>query len=1457
MACAAMSFVASSARAAAPLTPSPVAPVDVEADRNPTFTWADVADAADYHLWVDDSTGHRFDGWLSAGAVCTSGTCSATPDVVLFPGSAQWWILATNTDGGSPWSAGATFTVAGLPLPSLPVLIGPSDGAERTPTYSWNAAANATDYRLWVDDVTGHKLDGWYTADEVGCASGGTCSVTPSIVLLPGPVNVWLMAANATGSTAWTPARSFIVAGLMIPGAPVLTGPADGAPRTPTFTWAAATNATDYRLCVDDSAGHRFDTWFTAEQAGCASGGTCSVTPPTTLLPGPAAAWLIAANSTGASPWSTAWHFAVAGLMIPAQPVLTGPADGAPRTPTFTWEATPNATDYRLWVDDVTGHKLDGWISATDAGCATGGTCSYTISVVLIPGPATAALMASNETGTSPWSAVWAFMVGGVQLPAIPVITSPVDGAPRTPTYTWDAAANASDYQIWVDDSSGHRFDLWVSAEQAGCASTTFCAFAEGPILFPGMASVWLRASNSTGMSAWTPAWTFLVAGLLIPPTPELTGPTGVAESTPTFTWEVAGQATDYRLWVDDSAGHRFDGWFSAVDAGCAAGGTCSITLSVPLIPGPATASLMASNETGSSAWSQALSFVVRGLQMPAVPVVTGPTDGASRTPMYTWNAAAKATDYQLWVDDSAGHRFDTWFTAEAAGCAGGGTCSITPATLLFPGAATLWLRASNSTGMSAWSPAWHFTVAGLVIPPTPVLTGPTGVSERTPTFTWESVGQATDYRLWVDDSTGHRFDGWFSAEQVQCAAGGTCSVTVTTVLYPGQATAWLMASNETGTSPWSAAWPFAVGGVPLPGMPVFVSPTGEVSATPTYSWHAAANATDYRLWVNDAGGFRFDMWVSAADAGCEGGGICSVTPATALTMGSGACWLMAANSTGNTAWTPAQNFTVHECSPDCSGRCGGSDRCGGTCPDACSPPEICGGSGIPNVCGCTPTTCVVQGKDCGTIADGCGGTLDCGNCIVPNTCGGGSIANVCGCTVTTCAAQGVTCGTIPDGCNGTLNCGAASTFYGDADGDGFGEPGVFLTQCSQPTGYVANHDDCDRLSSAHWSDCGRCVDNDGDGYGLKCNLGPDCDDNQETGALCHTGCSLFYEDTDGDGYGDPAVAVSRCAAPEGYVADNTDCNPYNATQWANCTTCVDGDGDGYGPNCALGPDCDNTPATGAACHAGCTVYYQDADWDGYGDAAVPIARCSQPYDLTYSYVEDSSDCDPTDWMHWSDCDLCLDADGDGYGENCDSGPDCNDSDPYAFESCATCADVDHDGWYVDCDVYPMDHPDNCPNTPNPDQLDQDEDGYGDACDNCLSIWNGSQRDADADGIGDICDPCPYDAANDEDNDGICDSSDPCPNNPDPACRGCDHPTGHDSDGDGVDDACDNCPTVPNSDQADADGDGFGDACDRSAVGVDMSNDPSSYPGAPEICDGKDNNGNGLVDEGIACAVCP
>ncbi|HEX4476115.1 MAG TPA: hypothetical protein VH142_13610, partial [Polyangiaceae bacterium] len=65
-----------------------------------------------------------------------------------------------------------------------------------------------------------------------------------------------------------------------------------------------------------------------------------------------------------------------------------------------------------------------------------------------------------------------------------------------------------------------------------------------------------------------------------------------------------------------------------------------------------------------------------------------------------------------------------------------------------------------------------------------------------------------------------------------------------------------------------------------------------------------------------------------------------------------------------------------------------------------------------PTYSGCVPASCDDLGAQCGTVADGCGGTLNCdlesGGCHGSDTCGGGGTANQCGCTGSNCCTVGV-----------------------------------------------------------------------------------------------------------------------------------------------------------------------------------------------------------------------------------------------------------------------------------------------------------------------------------------------------------------------------------------------------------------------------------------------------------------
>ena len=81
---------------------------------------------------------------------------------------------------------------------------------------------------------------------------------------------------------------------------------------TPTYTWNAVLGSTWYYLWVDDSAGNVIQQWYTAADAGCASGiGTCSVTPTTTLAFGNATWWIQTWNNAGLGPWSSGMTFTI------------------------------------------------------------------------------------------------------------------------------------------------------------------------------------------------------------------------------------------------------------------------------------------------------------------------------------------------------------------------------------------------------------------------------------------------------------------------------------------------------------------------------------------------------------------------------------------------------------------------------------------------------------------------------------------------------------------------------------------------------------------------------------------------------------------------------------------------------------------------------------------------------------------------------------------------------------------------------------------------------------------------------------------------------------------------------------------------------------------------------------------------------------------------------------------
>jgi hypothetical protein len=254
----------------------------------------------------------------------------------------------------------------------------------------------------------------------------------------------------------------------------------------------------------------------------------------------------------------------------------------------------------------------------------------------------------------------------------------------------------------------------------------------------------------------------------------------------------------------------------------------------------------------------------------------------------------------------------------------------------------------------------------------------------------------------------------------------------------------------------------------------------------------------------------------------------------------------------------------------------------------------------------------------------------------------------------------------------------------------------------------------------------------------------------------------------------------------------------------------IDSDGDG------IDDSVDNCPFV-------FNPFQQDFDGDGVGDACDNCVFAPNP-DQTNSDTDALGDaCDNCDFTANPDQ---ADADGDLLGDTCDNCPNF----PNSFQE-----DLDADGVGDVCD--------NCPFLANTNQQDSDGDGVGNACDNCPLSPNPFQQDFDGDNVGDACDNCVFATNADQLNSDTDALGDACDN-----CDFVNNPSQSDGDFDLVGDACDNCPTVPNALQEDGDNDAYGLACDCNDL------NPAINPGAPEICDGFDNNCDGQVDE--TCGPC-
>jgi len=224
-------------------------------------------------------------------------------------------------------------------------------------------------------------------------------------------------------------------------------------------------------------------------------------------------------------------------------------------------------------------------------------------------------------------------------------------------------------------------------------------------------------------------------------------------------------------------------------------------------------------------------------------------------------------------------------------------------------------------------------------------------------------------------------------------------------------------------------------------------------------------------------------------------------------------------------------------------------------------------------------------------------------------------------------------CDGLDNDCDGDIDQDAldATTWYGDADGDGYGGQFFQVSACDAPSGYTLDHTDCDDLdASAYPGGTETCdgADNNCDGT---------IDENVQT---------TWYADADSDGYGDPASSQDDCHPPAGHVSNAGDCDDTAATTHPAAYELCD----------SIDNDCDGDVDENGAINA--PTWYPDTDGDGAGDATGGYTNaCTQPANHTAT----ATDCDDTDpGVHPGAQEVCsgVDEDCDGLVDDADDSVD-------------------------------------------------------------------------------------------------------------------------------------------------------------------------------------------------------
>ncbi len=858
----------------------------------PTFYWQPAPTAVRYQFMYSTSDDPDQPFVYQSGELTTT---YHKPTVMPATSMYYWYVRARDAAGNwSPWSTPRGFTVV-PPKPLAVVLNTPASGFQTndtTPELTWKYTLYAVKYEIQVDDSSlfNEPLIQSHTVETDGIT--GLSRVLDT--LTEEKVYYWrVRALNANDEPGpWSAYRSFKT-DYTAPLTPVLKTPIDGARPvgTPTFYWTASLTAVRYQFEYSTNPADPENT-FDYRSAELA---TTYFKPPTMTLM-TQYYWFVRAKDAAGnwSPWSA--PFAVTSVPPkPATVVLDTPASGyltSNQTPELKWKNTLYAVKYEIQVDDSYLFTAPLVQSANDIVAL-----SHVLDT-LNDGKYYWRVRAMNENGDyGSWSAYRYFTIDTTP-PAIPVLSTPLDGAKPvgTPTFYWKSSLTAVRYQFMYSTSSDPNQPY---VYQSGELATTYH---KPPAMELMQWFYWfVRAKDAAGnWSDWTAA-PFEV--MVVPPappavvldTPALGYITNVYQ--PEFKWKTAAYAVSYQLQLDESS--TFTDPIMQDYVGIEG---LSKVSAIGLDSGKYYWRVRAWNSNNvPGPWSTPRYFTVDH-EAPAVPVLSLPLNGARTvgTPTFSWKAVTGATRYQFMysLSDADGDPY-VYQSGELT------TTTHKPPTMALMTDYYWFVRAKDAAGnWSNWSAPFNV----MVVPPAPpavTLDSPASgylTNDNTPVLYWKSTLYARDYELQVDDSY------TFSSPVLDQQLISGLSKTLTTPLADGKYYWRVRAENDNATyGPWSAYRYFTID-TTAPASPALVSPVnnaGTSSFKPPLTVTAVSGANRYRFQVATQDTFAYPIRDTTQT------GTIYTTP-VALTYGDYYWRVKAIDAAGNESdWSSTRRFTV------------------------------------------------------------------------------------------------------------------------------------------------------------------------------------------------------------------------------------------------------------------------------------------------------------------------------------------------------------------------------------------------------------------------------------------------------------------------------------------------------------------------------------------------------------------